>query len=179
MPGDGMAAFERWRQTVTSADANTEAPVDWEAFESSIGLRLPTDYKAYLDVYGVGCVNDLLCVRHPTVEKGAYNLLRAPTGENRHLLSSSPLRLGIGRDRLMLCADGEGNQLYWNTSDTDPDKWPVVLGDDSGRAWLAYDLTMVEFLLALFTGRLPDLGFAEAGFVDDEIVIECRPRNRR
>lgn len=124
----------------------------------------------------------------PHVDKAAYNLLRAPdnwtTPRDRQQylrthLTEPPLPLGIGRDRLMLCVDGEGYQLYWNTSHDAPDQWPVVLGDISGRAWTLYDLTMVEFLLALFTGQLPELGFEEAGYVEDEIVIERRPRIRR
>jgi hypothetical protein len=181
MPGDGLAAFERWRQAVTSAAEPAGEAVDWDAFESSIGLRLPSDYKAYIDAYGVGSINELLRVRHPTAEKGAYNLIKAPDDWNspedeelyrRTHLTMPPLPLGVGRHRLMLCADGEGGQLYWNTTDDDPDRWPVVLGDTSGQAWIDYDLTMIEFLLALFTGQLPDLGFEEAGYVGDEIVIE-------
>lgn len=189
MPGDGIAAFEEWKRAVTSADEPAEPPVDWDATESAIGLRLPADYKAYIDTYGVAAINKLLSVRHPAVEKGAYNLLKAPDnwrGQNdlkqylKSHLTAPPLLLGIGRNRLMLCADGEGQQLYWNTTDDDPDKWPVVLGDDSGMAWLEYDMTLVEFLLALFTGRLPELGFEEAEYVfPDRIAIERRPRVRR
>ena len=160
MPGDGMAAFE-----------------------SSIGLRLPSDYKAYIDEYGVGCINECFWVRHPTAAKGAFNLLRAPEEydgpqDDEEFLSTHltvpPLPLGVGRDRLMLCADSDGGefQLYWQTTDDDPDRWPVVLGNDDGDGWDLYDLTMVEFLLALFTHQLPELAsWAEAGYVTDEIEI--------
>jgi hypothetical protein len=187
MPGDAMACFQQWRQAVTSAGENTEAPVDWDAFETSIGLRLPADYKAYIDAYGVGFINRLFRVRHPMVETGAFNLLQAPEqwdgpeDEEEYLethLSAPPLPLGIGRDRLMLCADSDGDQLYWDTSTDDPDAWTVVLGDDDGDSWTPFDMTMVEFLLALYTNQLPELGFARAGYVTDEIHIQRDPFKR-
>jgi len=186
MPGDGMAAFARWRQVVTSADENAEAPVDWDAFETSIGLRLPADYKAYIDAYGVGFVNELFRVRHPTTAQGAFNLLLPPEewdgqDEEEFLethLTVPPLPLGIGRNLLMLCADGDGVLLYWDTRADDPDSWTVVLGDDDGDSWTPFDLTMVEFLLALFTDQLPQLGFTRAGYVTDEIRIQRNPFRR-
>ena len=38
-------------------------------------------------------------------------------------------------------------------------------------------MTLTEFLVALFTNRLPQLGFTEAGFVRDEILIERYPHS--
>jgi hypothetical protein len=185
MPGDGMAAFERWQQLVTSADRNAEAPVEWAAFESLIGLQLPADYKAYIDVYGVACINRLFWVRHPT-SKDMPNLLQAPyewrsaQDEQDYLethLTAPPLPFGVGHDRLMLCADGDDgeSQVYWDTSDDDPHRWPVVLGDTDGDTWTRVDMTLVEFLLALFTNRLPQLGFTEAGFVRAEVLVQRHP----
>ncbi|GIE78128.1 hypothetical protein Aph02nite_40780 [Actinoplanes philippinensis] len=184
MPGDGTAAFVQWRQAVTSADPNTEPPVDWAAVESSVGLRLPADYKAYIDEYGIGFVNRLFAVRHPTTAEGRFNLLRAPEqwegpdAEEEYLethLTAPPLPLGIGRNRLMLCADSDDTQIYWDTSNDDPDAWSVVVGDDDGDTWQAVDLTLVETLLQLFTGRLPELGFDRAGYVTGEIHIQRNP----
>jgi hypothetical protein len=58
----------------------TEAPVDWAAFEESIGLRLPSDYKGYIDSYGTGCVNGLFWVRHPTTARSGLSLVGANAG---------------------------------------------------------------------------------------------------
>jgi hypothetical protein len=118
MTGD---AFQRWQQVVTSADPNAEPPVDWAAFESSIGMRLPADYKAHIDLYGVGCINGLFWVRHPT-SKYVPNLLQAP-------------------DDWRSAQDGE------------------------------------RYLAALFTNRLPQLGFTEAGYVRDQILIQRHPHS--
>ena len=52
MPGDGMAAFRQWRQAVTAADRSSEAPVNWAAFESSIGLRLPSEGEYHRAAFG-------------------------------------------------------------------------------------------------------------------------------
>ncbi|MEV0898319.1 SMI1/KNR4 family protein [Actinoplanes sp. NPDC049802] len=184
MPGDGMAAFEQWRQVVTSADENTEPPVDWSAFEASTGLRLPADYRAYADTYGPTFINELYRIKHPTSERYGCNLLNPPEqweseeDEERYLethLSTPPLPLGVGRNRLMLCADSGPDQIYWDTSGDDPDTWTVVLGDEDGDSWKPLDMTLVEFLLALFTGRMPELGFERAGYVTDEILIESKP----
>lgn len=172
---------------MTSADENTEPPVDWDAFEASLGLRLPADYKAYIDEYGVGIINRLFAVRHPTTAEGWANILEAPEqwegpdAEQEYLelhLTAPPLPLGIGRNRLMLCADSDGTQIYWDTTDDDPDAWSVVVGDNDGDTWLALDLTLVETLLRLFTGRLPELGFDKAGYVTGEVRIQRNPYAR-
>jgi hypothetical protein len=174
-----MAALARWRDLVAPPAQPTEQPVDWAAFEESIGLRLPGDYKGYIDTYGTGCVNDLFWVRHPTTTRNGLGLIGANAGAEdddvSNLLLPPPHRLGFGHDRLVLCADSENNdQLFWHTDGDDPDRWGTVLGDSAGQAWDPYDMTMMEFLLALFTNEL-DLGFAEAGYVRDTIEFNPDP----
>ena len=94
-------------------------------------------------------------------------------------LTAPPRPFGVGRGRLMLCADGDDGdaQVYWDTSDEDPDRWPVVLGDCDGDTWTVLDMTLTEFLVAVFTNRLPQLGFTRAGFVRDEILIQRYPHS--
>jgi hypothetical protein len=38
---------------------------NWEALEAAMGLRLPTDYKAYITAYGSGMVNNCLDIPSP------------------------------------------------------------------------------------------------------------------
>jgi hypothetical protein len=182
VPGDGPAALRRWQELVAGPAEPNETPVDWSAFEASIGLPLPTDYKGYIDTYGTGCINGLFWVRHPTTDRSPLRLVGANVGDDdpdfSNLLLPPPYPLGLGYDRLLLCADSEDyDQLFWHTSGDDPDRWGVVLGDSAGQSWEPYDMTMVEFLLAVFSNEL-DLGLAEAGYVGDTITFHPDPYAR-
>jgi hypothetical protein len=183
MPETGMAAFERWRALVPppEPDARLGPPVDWTQVESELGLRLPADYKAYVDTYGFGWVNRLVCVFHPTTKVPQINLAQeAEAHNNPDLLemveTPPPHPLGVGVARLM-CFGGTETQdaLYWFTDGEDPDRWPVVFRDQAGYEWRQYDLSLVGFLLALFTREIAPAAYAEAGYLRDDVVFEPNP----
>ncbi|MEV6490621.1 hypothetical protein AB0M20_18615, partial [Actinoplanes sp. NPDC051633] len=41
------------------------APVDWDAVDRQVASPLPSDYRAYVSRYGLGCINGLYWVLHP------------------------------------------------------------------------------------------------------------------
>jgi hypothetical protein len=72
--------FERWRALVAppTPDRRLGPPtVDWAGVESDLGLGLPADYRAYIDAYGVGWINRLVVVAHPTTHSASLNLARS------------------------------------------------------------------------------------------------------
>ena len=156
-------------------------PVDWAAVTRRLGTRLPADYRAYVDTYGLGCVGGLFWVLHPDGAPDRLNLAdqwaaaRDPAAGAR-LLTAPPYPLGRVPGGLVPCAvDEDAGLLYWHTGPPDPDRWTVVYRDEDGDSWLPYPLGLVGFLRAVVTGGLPELGFGAAGYFADGVRFERDP----
>lgn len=153
--------IDAWRRLVPPP-AEPPDPVDWTALSQRLGTTLPADYRAYIDLYGLGCVNDLYWVLHPYGTPDRLNLGAQWNAPDPPLLTPRP-------PGLRPCAtDEDAGLLYWDTAAPDPDAWTVVYRDEDGDAWHPYDLTLVGFLHAVFTGAL-DLGYAEAGYLSSTV----------
>lgn len=151
-----------WAALVPPPD-RAPTPVDWAAQPGP----LPRDYRAYIDTYGLGSVNQLFWVLHPDGVPDRLNLAAqwAAAGD-----PAVPLLTPPPPGRLLPCAiDEDGGILHWQADDPDPDRWTVVYRDEDGDSWLPYGLGLVAFLHAVFTGALPELGYGEAGFLDPPI----------
>ena len=144
-------------------------PVDWAGVERRLGTALPRDYRAYVDTYGPGCLGDLFWVLHPAGTPDRLDLAAqwAAAREPAALLTPPPHPLGVLPGGLLPCAvDEDAGILYWHAADADPDGWTVVYRDEDGDSWLPYRLALVPFLVAVLSGDLPDLGYADAGYLD-------------
>ncbi|GAA4833984.1 hypothetical protein GCM10023235_05630 [Kitasatospora terrestris] len=53
------------------------APKDWEPIRRRLGTDLPTDYKAFIDSYGGGCVDTYLWILEPGCANEFYDLIDA------------------------------------------------------------------------------------------------------
>lgn len=169
----------RWVSLIPPDQA--PAPVDWAAVHDRLGTALPRDYRGYVDTYGLGCVNGLFWVLHPDAGPerldlaGQWAAARDPAAA-RNLLSPPPYPLGQLPGGLLPCAvDEDAGILYWHAATADPDGWTVVYRDEDGDSWLPYPLSLVGFLLAVFTGGLPELGYAKAGYVSGTVRFERDP----
>lgn len=170
----GPDPLARWLELVPPPSP-PPAPVDWSALGP-----LPRDYRGYIDTYGLGCVNGLFWVLHPDGAPDRLNLAaqwaaaRDPATA-RNLLTPPPYPLGVPGGLLPCAVDEDAGILYWHAAGPDPDGWTVVYRDEDGDSWLPYPLSLVGFLLAVFTGGLPELGYAEAGYVSGPIRFERDP----
>ncbi|MEV6492853.1 hypothetical protein AB0M20_30160, partial [Actinoplanes sp. NPDC051633] len=92
------------------------------------------------------------------------------------LLTSPPYPLGQRAGGLLPCAiDEDGGILYWHADGPDPDRWTVVYRDEDGGAWVAFRITLVPFLYAVFSGGLPELGYEEAGYLTRPVRFDRNP----
>jgi hypothetical protein len=152
-------------------------PVDWGAVHRRLGTALPSDYRAYIDAYGLGCINELFWVLHPYGTPDRLNLLEQwAVQDPGALLSPPPYPLGQVPGGLVPCAvDEDAGVLYWHTGGPDPERWTVVYRDEDGDAWRPYDLGLVPFLGAVFAGTLPELGYQAAGYLTGPVHFDPRP----
>jgi hypothetical protein len=128
---------------------------DWTAIEAGVGVRLPTDYKRLMDGYGRLVVAGIFIVsaedflaEHETQANSLRDwFAREPEG-------ARPIHPEPGG--LLLCATTEGRDvLWWDTSNPDPDRWPILWDVEFDRH--SFDGTLTELLVADLTGALDPL----------------------
>lgn len=137
------------------------AIADWTKVEAELRSHLPSDYKAFVEVYGPGAVDEFLWVYH-----------MAPTYPNLLLTREAPADLVGLRDLReagvkyiwypLFPEEGglfpwgrtfDGDSLFWRTESDNPDQWSVVVKESRGPEWDEYPGTMTEFLAAVLTKR--------------------------
>ncbi|MFE1319628.1 hypothetical protein [Kitasatospora phosalacinea] len=167
-----IAAYVTAHTGQSSEHPTGPAPVDWAAVEHWLGRRLPADYRELLDAHGPLLLGGQLRVLGPYVLGGRFDYgewlhrlhrtarieLRELHGARRPPVHPEPGGL------LALGESTDADQLFWDTTDPDPDRWTVVVRstEDYERDpadWHRTGLTLGALLRALTTGRaVPPLG---------------------
>lgn len=136
---------------------------DWDRAERSLGVRLPDDYRTFIESYGYGAAADII-VFSPFSTDPLLNLVtwEQDDTEGRHGLALDGLpaayepanrRLGDPRGSLLAWGRVEsGPSLYWLVLGSDPNAWTTVLGDPSEDEWQETALGMTGLLAGLLDG---------------------------
>lgn len=149
-------------------------PRDWEQLRTPKGTLYPSDYRAFIDRFGGGCLEGTFAVLEAgrTRASSGMEQMRAETlnaysmwGDGRAENNSYSVWDGAP-DSVDLWAwgvSGSADIVCWDISTDDPESWATIVWDQTGWEWTRYDLGFSEFLLAsVFQGR-PDLGIIPAG----------------
>lgn len=135
--------------------------IDWEELARSVGLRLPTDYMEFVDLYGGGEIDEYLSISTPPVQGSPYGDLLdgvdpALPPEHRAQLAScipsteAPRLLPFG-------ATASGDVAFW-LIERAPDEWKVVVfrrqTPHGVNRWVLFDGGMVDFLCSFLSGAL-------------------------
>ncbi|ROS41143.1 SMI1/KNR4 family protein [Amycolatopsis thermoflava] len=145
-------------------------PPPWDRAVEEIGFQFPSDYRAFVDRYGGGAINEELHVSCPTefpyepgVSPGFAGYLEAMdlgVGDAYRSMRDSfpedypyPIFPEPG-GLLQWGVTGGGDDLFWLTEDEDPDRWPVVIWwRNLDPRWESFPGGTVEFLLAVAERR--------------------------
>jgi hypothetical protein len=96
----------------------TGNPAAWAAVEARMGTRLPTDYKWFIDTYGVGIIDDWVWIFSPFDPPGRGTL------ESRLEWHKESHALGLFEDEpdgMIPWADNEDRGMcFWETYAPDP-----------------------------------------------------------
>jgi uncharacterized protein (TIGR02996 family) len=107
---------------------------DWAAVEAVLGLRLPEDYKAFLDLYGLGMINHCLEVPHPFASGGGHEFWDARNSFIELLADTITVPYPV-------YPEPGGLVFFWNVGDTAmlgwltagaPHEWPLLYADPDG-----------------------------------------------
>ncbi len=132
--------------------------MDWDRVESSYGIRLPRDYKEFVERFPAGTFYEYLVPWWPgegvfvdEVRDQIETAAQAWAGEKRdqpdfpydfYPVPGGLFPWAMVELQFLLC---------WDTRGADPDRWPVVACDQRLRRWRRWDSTMGEFLCTLLT----------------------------
>lgn len=134
--------------------------VDWDRMTKSWGTPFPADYRAFIDLYGTGTIENHLVVVRPEpkdapsdsgmVNETATAHLNWPRGSKAPELAGAEPALitwGVNESPDLLC---------WDASGSDPDSWPVVVFAADDVQWRRYDCGMVGFLRRVFDAEFDE-----------------------
>lgn len=132
----------------------------WHDLEREIGTPLPSDYKAFIDQYGLGKLADFIVVFTPSHEVPHVSLsiqIRQKLDTLQQLASewgeTLPYPLYPAPNGLLpFGATDNGDVLYWLTSGS-PDYWTVVVNEACGPEYDHHDCSMTTFLAEVINGE--------------------------
>jgi SMI1-KNR4 cell-wall len=135
----------------------SDAAVDWEQLEASLGVELPGDYKWLISTYGPGKFDDFLYVLQPTSPFGPIRLEESAqrsteileqlaTGQ-REVLPYAP------RELMPVAKTDNGDTVYWvKKLGVDPGSWIIVGNGARNAKWPEFNGGIVDFLMAVLSG---------------------------
>ena len=160
-----------------SGAATAPIPIDWEAVESWLGLRLPADYKALATEYGPLLIGDWLWLQTPCAKPGRFDygdwlkdthkLCRA---SSKQAPPHTPPPFHPKRGGLLAWGmTRSASYLFWDTAaSANPDQWPVLIMDSDAvnndvNPWHNYQVPVSEFISAVVSTGVPLPGNAQLG----------------
>jgi hypothetical protein len=131
---------------------------DWAQIEDAIGFRLPKDYKALTDRYGLGQFDDFLYVYEADAPIKDFDLLARRDEDLEALRELGPEpetpadpEVGVG-GLLPWGTTDNGDVCYWHLKSEDPSTWTVLVNEGRAPEWHQYEGSMTEFLVDVLTG---------------------------
>ncbi|MFE3560289.1 SMI1/KNR4 family protein [Streptomyces sp. NPDC059193] len=129
-------------------------PQLWAAAEKHLGLTLPTDYKAFLDLYGPGSFDHLLWLGRPVHGTQAEMEQIWSVSGRPHLddpeRTPFPFHPHPG-GLIQWGGDHDGTLYYSLPEEENPDDWRVVVETEEGE-WHEAPGRFTEFLLSCVEG---------------------------
>ncbi|MEV4709574.1 hypothetical protein [Actinoplanes sp. NPDC049316] len=140
----------------------SDTTVDWDRMAESWGTPFPAAYRRFIEIYGPGYIQDYLVIGKPEPwaepSEGKPSDMRAGTAtvqaqwreaRREHNLEGTAPRL------IYWGTDSSADNLCWDATDPDPERWPVLVYNRGDDTWRRYDCGMVEFLVRHLEGDFP------------------------
>lgn len=153
------ASMDQLRQIVPPP---APAPdTNWDNVERTLGFRLPTDYKEFIDTYGGSHWENYLRVMAPGCPDESYDLFEWKDWQTEELndlweFEPKPAELEEAGTRIIPWATTDnGEMLYWLIRPgQQPDDWTVLINEGRGPLWEHVPHTCTQFLASALTGDL-------------------------
>jgi hypothetical protein len=144
----------------------TGTPKAWEKLEARLGLSLPPDYKALIDVFGTGSFADFISIYNPFAEIESLNLMYAldtlhQADRQTRLLGDPvwtivrPFELYPASQGLLPwgCTANLRDCFFWRIKGP-PQTWETIVYHLRTGEYEVWKYPLTEFLYRLFTRRI-------------------------
>ena len=140
----------------------------WDEIELMLGIKLPTDYKQFINKYAVGNINDFLWVLNPFTPNANLNLIeKGAEIREAYIISKNEFPENFRHDMfpnnggLLPCAiTDNGDEIYWLTSKM-CDEWHIVVYESRSSDYYEYNMGLAEFLYKILTKEVECLAFPD------------------
>lgn len=162
--------------TVLPPPADVVASVgDWRVIEAQLAVPLPSDYKEFVSLYGVGSVRESIWILSPFSK---YFSLQEKLQEHRRV--HAELTENLGHDIipypvfpepggiLPWATTSDGSVCSWVTTSSAPDSW-VVFVESPEWDWEQFECSMTAFLAGALSGRINSF-VIPPGFLSDPLI---------
>ncbi|MFJ6526947.1 SMI1/KNR4 family protein [Streptomyces longwoodensis] len=125
--------------------------VDWHVVETSWGTRFPNDYKEFTAAYGDGAIDDYLALMAPEIYTGpggepSYAGMQQESANAEDVWRTAKPEAAEAPRLITWGVDSSADILCWLATDSDPNKWPVLVWSRGDARWAEYACGMLEFL---------------------------------
>lgn len=149
---------------------------EWLDVQRQHNVKFPSDYMGFIDLYGTGAIDNFLWIFSPWTENDNLNFfvnMKKSMCAYRYLHEESskdyPFVLYPAANGLLpFGATDNGDELYWQNSDDNPDFWKLIIYESRSTVYYEYNLTFTDFLAGLLEGS-----------ISCEILPEEWPRYKR
>jgi hypothetical protein len=133
--------------------------IDWTTVETSVGTRLPDDYKGIIENYGPGTFGKFLHVYQPitpflTIElahqsRRSEEILGDLRAQGTEVIPFAPGEL------MAMAGTDNGDTLYWIKRPLDePASWAITGNEARNHVWPEFDGGIAAFLYAVMSREL-------------------------
>ncbi|MDP9481956.1 MAG: SMI1/KNR4 family protein, partial [Chloroflexota bacterium] len=164
---DGELAALRRVMPPPTEPRNLPPPDGWPEIERELGLRLPADYQAFVEVYGSGSVGAFLNVLTPFSDNPNLRLADAAASQlevYRQIREFERLQFALHPEPGGLFPWGftdNGDVMFWiMDSPADPSHWSIAVSEVRGPGWFTHPGPFVRFLQEWLVGA------TEVPFID-------------
>jgi hypothetical protein len=160
-----MATFEDLESDIILTSdpvENNIADQKWHAWENEMNLKVPNEYKKFINEYGTGRLGELIWILNPFAKVPRFNLesfLETKADAFAYMESElerkseySVYNQGSGIVPFAFTDNGDG--IYWNVHKEDRGNWPIIVMDGRSPVNESYDFDFVNFLYKVLNRQL-------------------------
>lgn len=131
------------------------SPSSWDFVEEKVGIKLPNDYKNFINTYGTGWIGRFLYIWSPFTNTSYANfLINYPQRLEWWKEGQLPYPLYPETNGVLpFAATKDGDTLCWITKGL-PDEWHICIFDPRSPDYDHYPFGLDEFLYRLLTGKI-------------------------
>ena len=158
----------------------TGNPKSWATYEKQLAVKLPSDYKEFIENYGTGCISMFLWIFNPfsknknldlipQVKKisSQYQSQKEEMGEEACPYPVYPKSGGL----IPFGITDNGDVFFWLSESKNPDQWPIVVNRVRSNDYETHEKKLTGFLAGIVQGKIKSKIFTPEFIDKDKLFL--------